>query len=148
MRTQTANPGGWREERVQAGGRLAARVSSLSDYVQHFHQRCLYWTGGREEGAGLAFADDLVVMGDSRTILRKAVVQIEVWARRWEMEINPKKCGIITFYRSEEERMGIHIGEGPIPEVKSYTYLGVEQDQNLTRKAVVEKRRSSSGVRR
>ncbi|OIR56437.1 MAG: uncharacterized protein A8A55_2816 [Amphiamblys sp. WSBS2006] len=39
--------------------------------------------GGIEEnGAGLTFADDLVVLGASKEILRKAVVQVELWASK------------------------------------------------------------------
>ncbi|OIR56721.1 MAG: uncharacterized protein A8A55_2529 [Amphiamblys sp. WSBS2006] len=92
-------------------------------------------------GAGLAFADDLVVLGATKEILRKAVVQIELWAGRWEMEINPKKCGVMVFGGDQGEKVGVTTRGGTIPEPDSYTYLGVELDRNLSRKTMSERRR-------
>ncbi|OIR55588.1 MAG: uncharacterized protein A8A55_3666, partial [Amphiamblys sp. WSBS2006] len=73
--------------------------------------------------------------------LRKAVVQVELWASKWEMEINPAKCGVLSFGTSAEVKVGVVTQQGPIPDLESYTYLGVEITKALSRMAMAERRR-------
>ncbi|OIR55929.1 MAG: uncharacterized protein A8A55_3325, partial [Amphiamblys sp. WSBS2006] len=57
------------------------------------------------------------------------------------MEINPAKCGVLSFGSSAEVKVGVVTQQGPIPDLESYTYLGVEMTKTLSRMAMAERRR-------
>ena len=103
-------------------------------------------TTGKRVGA-LLFADDLAILADSEEQLRAMIGRLEQWCQLWEMKVNANKCGVmeIGVQRSEEEGWRVRIGDGSIPVVKAYTYLGCHFTYDLDLKAMA-KHRSKVGL--
>ncbi|ORD97386.1 LORF2 [Hepatospora eriocheir] len=95
--------------------------------------------GVQEPLKGLLFADDAVVLAESQQELKAAVTSIESWSSKWEMSINVAKCGIMEFpgvgvstcRNAPIPEVDIKIGNEPIPNVKSYIYLGIKLEPTL-----------------
>ena len=80
--------------------------------------------------AGLLFADDLVLISNTRTSLQAALELLQTWADTNEMRFGVGKCGIMGFgtganelLQTDPTRFRLH--GAPVPIVDSYTYLGV-----------------------
>ncbi|OIR58116.1 MAG: uncharacterized protein A8A55_1106, partial [Amphiamblys sp. WSBS2006] len=89
-----------------------------------------------QSGAGLVFADDLLIIGGTNEILRRAVETVQRWADTWEMEINPAKCGLLVIGASKEEKAAakMTVQGKDVVAGESYTYLGIMLDETLSLK--------------
>jgi hypothetical protein len=85
------------------------------------------WVPGCDEMLkGLLFADDAVILAETKEQLAAEIERVYGWARTWEMQVNVDKCGIMVF--PEEDTLAI---DPSIPMVKSYRYLGVQITEDL-----------------
>jgi hypothetical protein len=89
--------------------------------------------GSKTEIAGLMFADDIVVIGDSMEVVGLQVQEVAEWAKKWRMVINPGKCGVLPISGKNEELVceGILLENGRIEKVSEYIYLGFLINQEL-----------------
>ena len=82
---------------------------------------------------GLMFADDTVLLAESREDLVKKIAKVKNWMTENAMEINPTKCGIMEIntdaYCPQMEPLSYD--DEIIPVVKKYVYLGIEINSNL-----------------
>jgi exonuclease III len=83
---------------------------------------------GRE--VGLLFADDLVLISNSRSHLRQALQLIDAWAATNEMKFGAGKCGVMGFGDGALDQLAqdpvpFRLGGEEIKIVESYVYLGV-----------------------
>ena len=83
---------------------------------------------------GLMFADDTVIIADSRHDLVSKLESIKQWMIDNAMEVNPSKCGIMSIpigtINSTNIEPVLYNGE-VIPIVDKYVYLGVEFNNKL-----------------
>lgn len=100
--------------------------------------------GLRDLIPGLLFADDAVVFAEDPEDLAKSTRMLNEWAIKWEMKINVRKCGIISFPprsgnipQHNFEGDPITIGTEEVPRVEMYTYLGVQIAKDLGREAMI-----------
>ncbi|OMJ10907.1 hypothetical protein AYI70_g10043 [Smittium culicis] len=60
-----------------------------------------------EKIPGLLFADDAVILADSEISLKNSFLKLNLWAEKWEMKINNKKCGVIPVDAAVESQLFI-----------------------------------------
>ena len=79
-----------------------------------------------------AYADDLAVIGFNKCRLIEAIETIEEWAFKNDIIINKRKSGVMIHAKRGKTS---NKDKGEIrgyPYKKSYTYLGIVVDKNLT----------------
>lgn len=86
---------------------------------------------------GLLYADDLVLIGKSRSQLKETLRRIEEWAVRNCMSFGVQKCGVMGVGQGAHERVcgdvdGWYLQGERLPLVESYTYLGLVFDKELS----------------
>ena len=89
----------------------------------------------RDTGIKL-FADDALVFravsgGDSVLAMQRELVNLEGWARRWQMSFNPRKCSVMQFGPSVQPPEYIFCGQ-VLQIVTSTKYLGVMLHSSLS----------------
>jgi hypothetical protein len=95
----------------------------------------------------LLFADDIVLIAESKEDLELMLKVAYVWSLKWRCKYNYDKCAVIVFDNKKHEPLsydkceknctcGHHWFFGPhfIKQVLSYKYLGVELDNRLSYK--------------
>ena len=85
-----------------------------------------------QELSTLLYADDVVLITDSRKKLQRLLDTVTEYARKWRFELNPKKSEVVVFGvkhapRNIEWRLGQHI----IKQSTQYKYLGIELTRTL-----------------
>ncbi|PVU87967.1 hypothetical protein BB561_006093 [Smittium simulii] len=70
--------------------------------------------------SGLLFADNAVILAESADELQKLFITLTEWCKRWDMNVNNKKCGIMAIN---------------CPTVNKYKYLGIEFNDQWNNKA-------------
>ncbi|MGL5595115.1 MAG: RNA-directed DNA polymerase, partial [Cetobacterium sp.] len=79
-----------------------------------------------DEGiAGFCFADDTLLLGSNLDDIQNKINELKKWTTENYMEVNAKKCGIISFNNDESEKK-ILFDNQEIPKLDKYVYLGVE----------------------
>lgn len=100
----------------------------------------------REERCGiLMFADDIVLIGEDRRSLEKLMEITYQYSRLWRFSFNYDKCAVVVFDNKKmpvpkygkcevDCSCGFHwkLGERLIKQERSYKYLGMELDTQLT----------------
>ncbi|RKO95101.1 hypothetical protein CXG81DRAFT_5055, partial [Caulochytrium protostelioides] len=78
------------------------------------------------------FADDVVLIADSRVALQRACTAFTRWADDNEMQVGFKKCGAMWVGDGKPDDVAPLLLQGAtVPEVSSYTYLGIAIDDQL-----------------
>ena len=79
----------------------------------------------------LMFADDVVFMAGSEQEMAEQMKHVDLWAEKWEMEVNVSKSGVMLVTDSDERREEFQAKEGQWklrgrnwPVVDRYVYLG------------------------
>eukprot|EP00732_Lithocolla_globosa_P002415 Lithocolla_globosa_v1_NODE_1574_length_2483_cov_6.390083.p1 type:complete len:204 gc:universal NODE_1574_length_2483_cov_6.390083:1776-1165(-) len=96
--------------------------------------------------SGLLFADDLVVIAESKDYLRKILDLLTKWADKWQMtygiKLDGSKTAVMGFgsYASQILKTGnrLKIQKSEVPIINEYTYLGGEVNNKLDKKKVVQ----------
>jgi hypothetical protein len=79
---------------------------------------------------GLLFADDTVILAESKNDLELKLKIINRWMNENSMEINPSKCGVMII-SDQVASYNFEYNEEQIPMVDKYTYLGIEFNRQL-----------------
>ncbi|RKO97189.1 hypothetical protein CAUPRSCDRAFT_4224, partial [Caulochytrium protostelioides] len=78
------------------------------------------------------FADDVVLVADSRDALQRACTAFTRWADDNEMQVGIKKCGAMWIGGERPDGTAPLLLQGAaVPEVASYTYLRIALDDHL-----------------
>ena len=115
------------------------------DGIRVLHGRWDHRVRATQEGEsrrcnGLAFADDLAVLGDTPDDLATGVARVETWANASEMEFGIRKCGVMVV--GDAEAPIVEINGEALPIVEEYMYLGVLIRKDLDLEAMVSFRTS------
>ena len=78
---------------------------------------------------GLLFADDFVGVSDSKEDLQRLIDVVYRFCNRWRLRANVRKSAVMVFSRDMVEGDWMW-GEHRLPNVSSYTYLGVDFSSN------------------
>ena len=81
-------------------------------------------SSGKKIG-GMLFADDFVGVSDSKESLQKLIDVVHGYCNKWRLEANVSKSAV-TVYSKNSVEGGWKWGEHKLPEVSSYTYLGID----------------------
>ena len=79
--------------------------------------------------SSLSFADDLVLLSESRNGLINSLVKLENYCNEWGMKINPTKTKVLIFnkpFSKNIQKLTFTIDGEPIAVTNSYCYLGIE----------------------
>lgn len=102
-------------------------------------------TDGFEMIAALLYADDIVMIAEEHIKLQAQCDILSKWCDDNEMKVNAGKCGILkigqrndVFGEATDEEITIQ-GKS-IPCVDTYTYLGIEINQQIDRDEMVKRR--------
>jgi hypothetical protein len=76
----------------------------------------------------LLYADDLIILSQSKSGLQNCLHQLNEWCRKWLMEVNTKKTKIMIFqkHNSKLPNLNFYIGDNRVDITKEYTYLGLK----------------------
>ena len=115
----------------------------INDLVDEIQKLNLGIQCGLKKISLLLFADDIVVIAESRKDLEKMLAVIYEYSLKWRFKFNYDKCAMVIFGNKEfpnvqygkcdsNSNCGFHVQFGPnlIKEVGIYKYLGVELDKN------------------
>ena len=58
------------------------------------------------------FADDIVLVSDSRYNLQKLLNHVYEWCRKWQLSINPVKTEVMHFHRKNKPRSQVQFFVG------------------------------------
>lgn len=84
------------------------------------------------------FADDCVLYHTVTNVsdqisLQSDINQVQRWCERWQMELNPNKCKLVSFQRRHNPLTTSYvISNTPVQLVQSYKYLGLTLCSDLT----------------
>ncbi|OLY78617.1 RNA-directed DNA polymerase from mobile element jockey [Smittium mucronatum] len=95
-----------------------------------------------EKIKGLLFADDAVVFADSPAKLQIAFEKVSQWAKKWEMQVNASKCGVMGI--GSQTNMLFTIQGGAVPQVEHYKYLGVMFNDKWNHRSVINNNSENS----
>eukprot|EP00732_Lithocolla_globosa_P000216 Lithocolla_globosa_v1_NODE_50_length_7733_cov_357.538291.p3 type:complete len:400 gc:universal NODE_50_length_7733_cov_357.538291:5984-4785(-) len=95
--------------------------------------------------SGLLFADDLVIMAESKDSLRKMLNHLSKWASKWQMTFSVKANGTKTAvmgigpYTREILEAGnkLRIQKEEVPIINNYEYLGGSANKELDKKEIL-----------
>ena len=74
---------------------------------------------------GMLFADDFVVVSDSRESLQKLIDVVHGYCNKWRLKANVSKSAVMVFSENSIEG-GWKWGEYELPKVSNYSYLGID----------------------
>jgi len=91
----------------------------------------------------LLFADDIVLLADSKVNLNKLLDIVIKYAQKWRFEINVIKSNYMVFGR-EHKRGTVAIGGHVLKRVNCYKYLGFDIDEKLNWKSHTDRMLNSA----
>ena len=111
---------------VRQGDNLSPTLFNLfiSDIPALFHD-CNAPAIGSIRLPCLLYADDLIMFSESREGMQKALDKLENYCNLWGLKVNIAKSKLMCLNKQSRED-GINFGRASIERVSSYTYLGVE----------------------
>ena len=117
----------------------------INDIFDSFRSKGVAVPGIDECVPGLLFADDLVLLAESPEQLHLNFMEVVKWCEKWEMAINPEKCGVCVFHGAVEHwrslsNMDWVVNNVAIPITEKYTYLGISFDCNVSKMNMAEER--------
>ena len=71
---------------------------------------------------GMLFTDDFVGVSDSKESLEKLIDVVYGYCNKWRVKANESKSAVMVFSKNS----GCKWGDHKLPEVSSYTYLGID----------------------
>jgi hypothetical protein len=77
----------------------------------------------------LLFADDLVVVADTEEGMKRALSDLDTWARQWRFVFNAGKCGVMVHGQKRQPDRKWMLGAAEVQEVECYKYLGMERER-------------------
>lgn len=86
----------------------------------------------------MMFADDLVIMVQTKVEMGDVISKVKQWAAREEITINYSKCGLLEISKGKKILSRMESYEG-IPEVEEYKYLGIWINKSLKMRGHIKK---------
>lgn len=132
---------------VKQGGPLSPRLFAI--YVEDLIielENCTFGTTLDTTKTGvLMFADDLIVLSDSKDNLQKMLKIIEMYCLKNEIKINAKKTQYIRFgnFDCANESLSITLDGHKIKKVEKIEYLGVWLDSKLKSHTQIDEKKVS-----
>ena len=82
---------------------------------------------GTNQISCLSYADDLVLLSESKEGLQKSIDNLNSYSNKWFLEVNFKKTKCLTFSKGRKNKAHDYfkLGEQTIENCESYCYLGV-----------------------
>ena len=77
------------------------------------------------------FADDAKVFSKSETSLQLTLDNIHEWLKTRKLDLNPKKCQVLTINKNKPSPINLLINKTKIPAVKYFKDLGIYISENL-----------------
>jgi hypothetical protein len=97
----------------------------ISDVIKEWERRGLGVRVGSRTVAGLLFADDIVLIGDTPEQLHAALAVMDEHARCWRYRFNASKCAVLAMGARDPSEEKWTLQNQPVPESRNYKYLGV-----------------------
>ena len=79
--------------------------------------------------SGMLFADDFVGVSDSKEHLQKLIDVVHMYCNKWRLKANVSKSAVMVFSKDVEEGDWMW-GKHKLPNVSSYSYLGIDFSYN------------------
>ena len=104
---------------------------------------------GKEKLGCLAYADDVVLMAESKTEMEEILDIASTYGREWDLRFSDRKCKVMKF--NNEGRNQWVLGNSILEVVNEYVYLGMEVNKEgiggeKQRKTIEGKTRRMSGM--
>jgi len=80
----------------------------------------------------LLFADDVILLADSRKDLQKLLDAVYEYSQKWRFKWNVLKSKVMRFGSRKAQKQQYYLGFQALEVVKSFKYLGVEIQENLS----------------
>jgi hypothetical protein len=133
---------------VKQGGPLSPRLFSIyvEDLITELEDSGLgTHINGISTGV-IMYADDLIIMSDTKLKMQRMLLIVENYCKRWEIKINAEKSQHIRFGpgNAGEERGCLKLDGQPIETVEKMKYLGVWISNNLKCDEHIEQKRTST----
>ena len=95
----------------------------------------------------LLYADDIVCIAESETDLQELVFIVELWCKKFRLEVNLTKTNILHVrkHRKPQSNFTFLFDKRPIPYCTSYKYLGSYINEHLDFTFTVDKHSESAG---
>ena len=94
-----------------------------------FDQSCHPVRLGNAHLSCLLYADDLILLSESQSGLQKCLSKLEIYAKKWKLNINKKKSKILLFGTTAQRRSHIltkwYYENETLEQVNEYRYLGI-----------------------
>ena len=95
---------------------LEIKLSSVSDQLTNYVKLFI-----------LLYADDTIVLSDSKTGLQKALDYLLLYCTKWKLTVNAAKTKVMVFNSTRLNKQDtFHFGDEKLDVVTSFKYLGVE----------------------
>jgi hypothetical protein len=99
----------------------------VSDLPKVFHEKCMPASLGKENISCLMFADDVVIISETKEGLQESLHCIAHYSEKWRLKINTDKTKVMVFNKNGKMTCdNFLLGEKALETVKTYTYLGIE----------------------
>ena len=110
---------------VRQGDNLSPSLFNIfiNDLPQIFDKDCIPASFGNMTLSCLLFADDLVVLSESKDGFQRAMNKISDYCSKWHLTVNPSKS---KFMCTDGSNCTITYNGQPVECVQSYKYLGLE----------------------
>jgi hypothetical protein len=93
----------------------------------------------------LLYADDIVLMSESREALQDMMNTLSEYSKKWRFELNQKKSEVVIFGTPRAKKKAWWLAGKEVKQVLQYKYLGIELTRHLKwykyKKRILEKAR-------
>ena len=97
----------------------------INDLPDIFDNECKPIKLGNSNLSCLMYADDIVIMSESKDGLQKCLKKLENYIEMWDMSLNQQKTKILTFQRrGKMPQLNLRFKGKDLEQVKQYKYLG------------------------
>ena len=97
----------------------------INDLPDIFDKTCCPVKIGTQRISCLMYADDLIILSESKEGLKQGLKKLEIYAKKWRLTVNKKKSKILTFQKGGPiKKLKLQFNGSELEEVKEYKYLG------------------------
>ena len=101
----------------------------INDMPNLFNQSCDPVRLDNTDLSCLLYADDLILLSESKAGLQKCLSKLEIYAKKWILNINKKKSKILVFGTANQRRTYLltkwYYENEALEQVDEYCYLGI-----------------------
>ena len=101
----------------------------INDIPNLFNQSCDPVRLDNTDVSCLLYADDLILLSESKAGLQKCLSKLQIYAKKWKLNINKKKSKILVFDTANQRRSYLltkwYYENEALKQVDEYCYLGI-----------------------